>query len=58
VRDRRGLDELRPVPDDRDYSHNCGYNRDMEVLRGIISISRHMLWYVDYQCGGEARPRH
>jgi hypothetical protein len=29
----------------------------MGLLRGIVSASRHVVWYVDYQCGGEARKR-
>jgi hypothetical protein len=30
----------------------------MRLLRGIVQASRHVVWYVDYQCGGNARSRH
>jgi hypothetical protein len=29
----------------------------MGLLRGLLSASRHVIWYVDYQCGGDARER-
>jgi hypothetical protein len=30
---------------------------NMRLLHGIFCASRHVIWYVDYQCGGAARPR-
>jgi hypothetical protein len=29
----------------------------MRILQGIVSASRHVLWYVDYQCGGAPKSR-
>jgi hypothetical protein len=29
----------------------------MRLLHGIVCASRHVIWYVDYQCGGAPRAR-
>jgi hypothetical protein len=28
---------------------------NMRLLHGIVCASRHVIWYVDYQCGGAPR---
>ena len=71
ARDRRGLDELRPVADDRDDSQRLA-RIEIETYAGFVmtrklignalgavevaaGMARHVLWYLSYQVDGTTR---
>ncbi len=63
VRHRRRLDELGPVSDYGEYTHEFGVRSclDMSALienvrgtvQGMLHAAGHIVWYVDWHTGGQ-----
>jgi len=61
ARHRSGLDELRAVPDDRDYPHVLMGRKLIGGAVGAVSIAaeavKHVVWYVNHQVSGRPRDK-